>query len=318
MRNLIRIFLFYGIMFLAFSHAVYADVYLEIIVDGSGSMWGKIGDTYKIVMVRDAVIEFLGTTPEGVHIGIRDFGSKAQGKGDCKNTRLIQPIMKNNTVELINSVSTINPVGKSPIAYAVSQAFLDFEDTSQKRLIILIADGGDDCNRRACQWLINEIKGSKNIAVHVVGLDVAKNWESKQLECFASNYGGTYTDVNSGNTIVTAIHEILRKTTEEETVRLRQIDEEKRKQKEVEQNTRVSIEVTNDLPPLIADSIIVDTLIINGKPVDLGNQKELASKESRLFFDQTMPAGKHSLTISYKKSKEAITYKAVQKPLTSL
>jgi hypothetical protein len=310
MRNLITIFLLCLFVFL--SRTVYADIYLEIIVDGSGSMWEKVDGSYKIVTVRDAVIEFLRTRPDSVHVGIRDFGSKVDGvkRDDCKNTRLLQPIQTNNTQELINSVSSISPVGSSPVAYAISQALLDFEANTENKLIILIADGGDSCNRKACQWINNEVKTPGTIPVYVIGFNPSKTWETKQLECFASSFGGTFTNVNSGSAIVTLIHEILKKITAEETAKLKQIEDEKLRQeeeklklKEIEQSTRLSIEITNDLSPLIADAVVVDTLIINGKPVEFDAQKRLANKESQIIFDQIISKGKHSLTISYKKIK---------------
>src|SRR5512139_3006940 len=63
-----------------------------IIVDGSGSMWGKMeGDaTAKLYGVRDLLRERLLVAPAQSRIGLGSFGHRR--KGDCGDVELIAPI----------------------------------------------------------------------------------------------------------------------------------------------------------------------------------------------------------------------------------
>lgn len=304
-RNIIRVLFLSVIFLLTFTPLAWSEIYIEIIIDGSGSMWERTRGEFKIVTVREGVIEFLRNRPEGVHVGIRDFGAKSNGfsRRNCKNTRLLLPVQQNSLRELINSVSSINPIGKSLIALAIKKALSDFKDSQKNKFIILIVDGADTCNRKACEWLKNEVQSPGNIPVHLIGFNIRKKSAIKQLECIASSFNGTYKKINSGVGIVNAIMDIINKTIEDEKARLRKIDEEKRKKKELEEKTRLNVEVTNNLPSLVADSIVIDTLSIAGNQIELDDQKKLAIKESRLYYDQAIPAGQYGLTISYKKFK---------------
>ena len=328
-RNIIKVFFLCAIVVLVFAPIAWSEIHIEIIIDGSGSMWEKTGDIFKIVTVREGVIEFLHTRPEGVYVGIRDFGAKADGfnRGDCKNTRLLQPVRQNSLHELINSVSSINPIGESPIALSIKKALGDFQDIQKNKFIILIVDGVDTCNSNACEWLSNEVQDPGNIPVHLLGFNVREISAIKQLECFATIFGGTYTNVDSEKGIVNAIMDIINKTIADEKARLKQMDEEKRRQKKLEEETRLNVKVTNNLPSLVADSIIIDTFSISGNQIELDDQKKLAIKETHLYYDQTMPAGQYILTISYKKLKgnrfvksrvETINFTIIEGKITSI
>ncbi len=284
---------------------VYSDVHLEIIVDGSGSMWEKIDEAYKIVIVREALTTFIQSSPEIIKVGLRTFGAltKENNIDICRNTKLIYPIKKVEKKEIKRMVHSINPTGRSPIAFALKQAFKDFINIDATSLIILIADGTDTCEESPCEWIMNEINTSVPVSVYTIGLNIIDNESRKQLSCYATNFNGKYYEVNNPDTLLGAINEIVKRAIKNEIKRLEIAEEEKRKKEEIREKTRVAIEISNDLNPILSDSIKIENVFIDGKVIEIIGEDKIVQGDKKLIYNQPLQAGNHVLTINYLKIK---------------
>jgi hypothetical protein len=279
-----------------------ADIQIELILDGSGSMWETIGEEYKIVVVRDALDRFFTTFDDNVRIGLRVFGSRTDEKtDDCQNSRLLHAIERFDKEEFLKKLNDINPKGKSPLAFAIKEALKDFKDTKEKKAIIIIADGPDTCKSSPCQWLEKNVSNTASISVHVLGFRISTDRAHNQLYCIASKFQGKYFKINSQRALIRSLKQIIKKTLEEEEARLQKIEDEKRVREKIRQKTRLEVTVTNALPPLFADSLEILNPRIDGEDIDIILKQIDQGQSEMLIYSHPMNEGEHVLTISYAK-----------------
>jgi Ca-activated chloride channel homolog len=125
------------------------------VFDASQSMYGRWQNEMKIHLAQrllGKVLDSLVST-ENLELALRIYGhQKPFPPQDCKDTRLEVPFGKNNVAKIKHKLSTINPKGTTPIAYALSQAKGDFTDCDNCRnIIILITDGVEECGGDPCE-----------------------------------------------------------------------------------------------------------------------------------------------------------------------
>ncbi|MDX1764380.1 MAG: VWA domain-containing protein, partial [bacterium] len=123
---------------LGFKPAVlHADVTVEFILDGSGSMWTQLYDQYRIVILRKGVEDFLEGAPQDLRLGVRAFGLTG-GEG-CSNTRLMVKPALNAQQDVLSALKKINPTGQAPIIFSLRKGLKDLEGIDGKKILILIA-----------------------------------------------------------------------------------------------------------------------------------------------------------------------------------
>jgi len=92
-RKTFVIILFF--IFLSFCHTVYADTTNDatkvmIILDASGSMWGKVDGKPKIQIAREVLKDLLPKFGTHMHLGLSAYGHRK--KGDCNDIETLIPI----------------------------------------------------------------------------------------------------------------------------------------------------------------------------------------------------------------------------------
>jgi Ca-activated chloride channel family protein len=168
---------------------------LILVLDGSGSMKepGGNGSTRMEEAKKglDGVIEDL---PDDAKVGLRVYGSTiSDGPGSCEDTELLVPVDDVDKDALRAGVRKLKPLGNTPIAYSLEQAYEDLP-AEGPRSIVLVSDGEENCQGDPCEVAADLKKKGADFYVDVVGLQVdAKSKD--QLTCIASAGGGTYYDV---------------------------------------------------------------------------------------------------------------------------
>ena len=174
-----------------------------IVVDGSGSMWGRIDadKRAKIDIVREALGPILaGSTT--TRIGLTSYGHRR--KGDCGDVEIISaPSVEHEAV--ITAVEKLSPRGKGPIAEALMQTAKAI-GASRPASILVITDGADNCQQDACEAAASMAKTAPGVAVHLISLAVEPD-EVAHLSCVAKVTGGKYFDVRDSQSIAPAIEE---------------------------------------------------------------------------------------------------------------
>lgn len=169
---------------------------LVLVLDGSGSMKESSGTGgTRMDAAKKGLRSVIDELPADSKVGLRVYGSTiSDGKGSCKDTQLLAPVATVDKDKLKNGVDKLKPLGNTPIAYSLQQAYKDLP-SSEPRSIVLVSDGEENCGGDPCKVARELKKKGANFYIDVVGLQVDAS-SRNQLTCIASAGGGTYYDVS--------------------------------------------------------------------------------------------------------------------------
>ena len=94
---------------------------IMLILDASGSMWGQIGDDYKIAAARTVLKDLAAKVPSDSEIGLIAYGHR--NKGDCNDIETLLPMGVVNLAAVSSAVDELNPTGMTPITASIRTAF---------------------------------------------------------------------------------------------------------------------------------------------------------------------------------------------------
>lgn len=185
-----------------------------IVLDASGSMWGKVPGGVKIDIAKKAVSDLLPTLDEGVEIGLMAYGHRK--KGDCEDIELLVPPGAGNRDAILKAVGQIIPKGKTPLCDAVLMAasYLNFEEN--KASVILVSDGIETCLKDPCA--IGSQLAAKGIdfVCHVVAFDITRD-KNAGLDCLSSETGGLYLEAKDADSLKNALNQAVQTVVMKET-----------------------------------------------------------------------------------------------------
>ena len=128
-----------------------------LLLDGSSSMlnpWGKDLKRFTAAAkIISSLMDSIYAVNNGVEFGLRVYGHQTPAQNnDCYDTRREVMFSKNNATQMALRLASIQPLGVSPIAYALKEAAdNDLEDEVRNAYsIILITDGGESCGGDIC------------------------------------------------------------------------------------------------------------------------------------------------------------------------
>ena len=176
------------------------DSQILFIVDFSNSMNENIGNKSKLAMARDTIAELLPRIPDNVKIGLRLYGYKTGFTyfHGCQASKLTVPMGTYNRREILDSLYTSNAVGWTPITYSLKQAINnDFAGISGNKHIILLTDGGENCDESPCTYVINLMKERNDVKIDVIAFDVHDIEANNKLRCTALVTSGKF--LSAGN-----------------------------------------------------------------------------------------------------------------------
>ena len=162
---------------------------IDIIFDASGSMWGQINGTTKIEIARAAMQDLINgfKTKTNIQLALRIYGHLNK---KCTNSILEIPMAEGNHTAIIQKINSIEPLGKTPIAFSISQAVNDFNKALKgDKILILITDGIESCDGNTCQAAMELKKAGIVTTIHVVGFGM-KESELASLHCIAEPFNG--------------------------------------------------------------------------------------------------------------------------------
>jgi len=177
---------------------------VEILLDASGSMAGKIGGQTKMDIAKNAIREFIGSLPEEAKVGLRVYGHKGSNQPkdkdlSCSSSELMISFEATNRSELDTSLGQFQATGWTPIAKALEDAANDlsaFDEKQNTNVIILVSDGVETCGGDPVA-VAKKLKDSTgNPFVHVIGFDVDQAGQ-QQLKQVAQALDGLYSNVNN-------------------------------------------------------------------------------------------------------------------------
>lgn len=182
------------------------------IVDFSNSMNEKLGHRTKLDIALSTMKEILQMIPPQTSVGLRVYGHKTgfTPKQSCTASQLVSPVQSNNTVNIYTRLNSINAVGWTPITYSLKQAaYFDFPDTNGKKRIILISDGGENCDESPCDFIIELMKYREDIRIDVIALAIGDEDANNQLRCVALVTSGKFYNANTAAELKNSLQDSL-------------------------------------------------------------------------------------------------------------
>jgi Ca-activated chloride channel family protein len=182
------------------------------IIDFSNSMNERLGNKTKLDIALDTMRETLPLIPSNVKVGLRVYGHKVgfTPKQSCTASQLVSQIQTNNAANIYAKLKSINAVGMTPITYSLKQAaFSDFTETTSKKRIILISDGGENCDESPCDFIIELMKYREDITVDVIALAIGDYDANNQLKCVSLVTSGKFYTANTASELKKSLQDSL-------------------------------------------------------------------------------------------------------------
>ena len=177
-----------------------------VVLDGSGSMWGKHGRDVKFYMARDALKQAL---PKYRHlkIGLSAFGHRRQG--DCSDAETVFPPVKGEQDRMSPFLDKFNPKGRGPVVAGIKAAMQAFEPGKDRPTLVVIADNADNCRADACAEARALKAQFPQLTIHTIALGVPPE-EVGQIACLATITGGRIFQPESPKDVQASIEEAFR------------------------------------------------------------------------------------------------------------
>ena len=182
------------------------------IVDFSNSMIEKIDGKRKIDIAVSTLEKILPQISNDVYVGFRAYGHKSglTYYDSCKASSLLAPPALNNLAKVHSSLYKLKPEGATPITYSLKQAVNnDFGYFVGKKRIILLTDGGENCDESPCTYALELIKQRNDFRIDVIALDINDKDAYNQLKCVALATSGKFYSANTAAELLNSFQDSL-------------------------------------------------------------------------------------------------------------
>ncbi len=185
---------------------------LMLVLDASGSMWGRVDGRTKVEVARETVADVIARwNPENA-LGLVAYGHRR--KGDCADIETLVAPGPLDAEAYLGTVNALNALGMTPLSAAVQHAAAALKSSEQKATVILVSDGEETCNLDPCAVGTALEQAGVDFTAHVIGFDVANPQHQAQLRCLAENTGGRYFNARDAAELGAAIAGAVSASTE--------------------------------------------------------------------------------------------------------
>jgi Ca-activated chloride channel homolog len=169
-----------SLLALSLTTAQGSTTYIQLILDASGSMYGKLpaGGT-RISAAKDVLSSFINKLPAdpNLNVGLRIYGANtAAGSAEaCQDSKLVLPMKGIERAALQETITRTKPKGSTPIAYSLELAAQDFPTDSSRKLIVLVTDGQESCRGDLKKALEAFKARGIEVDLRIIGIDLDAN-----------------------------------------------------------------------------------------------------------------------------------------------
>ncbi len=165
------------------------------ILDFSNSMSEYLDGRRKVDLMIDTMRKILTEISPNISVGLRVYGHRTGFTPfeACRASSLISPINPENGFNIQNQLSEIKPRGMTPITYSLKQAVKnDFLGFTGKKHIILLTDGGENCDESPCKYVMELVQIRKDVTIDVIAFNIDDADDLAQLECTSMVTSGKF------------------------------------------------------------------------------------------------------------------------------
>jgi Ca-activated chloride channel family protein len=178
-----------------------------LVLDASGSMWGKVGNQTKIEAARETVRTLLKDWKPQDELGLVAYGHRR--KGDCADIEVLKPVGKVDAAAVAKQVGAITPLGMTPMSAAVRMAAEQLKTSEGPVSVILVSDGVETCKADPCAVAAELKKANVKLVVHTVGFDIQDRQAQRQLECMAHETGGLSLSASNATDLLKSLNQMI-------------------------------------------------------------------------------------------------------------
>lgn len=179
---------------------------LEIVLDVSGSMNAKLGDSTRWETALATLKDVVSTLPDDLNVGLRVYGHRYSSKSaeTCQDTELLVPIAKLDREKILGAATALKPRGETPLVRSVLKTVGDLKAVGGGS-VILITDGEESCQGNAKSAAKEIAKSGVNVTLNIVGFTLTGQKVEAELGTFAAATGGQYYGAQNGAQLARAI-----------------------------------------------------------------------------------------------------------------
>ncbi|USQ96575.1 vWA domain-containing protein [Caulobacter sp. RL271] len=173
-----------------------------VMIDGSGSMAGRMGGRTKLELAREAALGFVEGLPASVQTSLLVFGqqgnnSQAGKAKSCSAIDVLAP-MSADRGPLRAALGQVRAVGWTPLAAGLdrAEALLAASTTPGEQIIYVVSDGEETCDGDPVA-VARRINGGRTRAiVNVIGFNLPSG-EAAKLTAVARAGGGGFVNLSN-------------------------------------------------------------------------------------------------------------------------
>lgn len=174
-----------------------------VILDMSGSMWGRIGEETKLEIARTAVRGMFSRFPSGSRVGLMAYGHRRAG--DCRDIEMLRPPGPVDEAAVGETLGRLTARGRTPLTDSVREAARALRVQERGGTIILVTDGIETCGGDPCALAAELEAANAGFTAHVVGFDLRSPQERARVACIAQRTGGMFVAADSAAELADAL-----------------------------------------------------------------------------------------------------------------
>lgn len=170
------------------------------ILDFSNSMNEYLNSRKKVDIMLDTMREILPKINPQKQVGMRAYGYRIglTPFDSCKASKLFVPITKGGSTMISRQIEKTRAIGMTPITYSLKSALTkDFNEFYGLKHIILLTDGGENCDESPCKFITKNLKYYPNLKIDVIAYDIRNSDDISQLQCVALVTRGKFYTANT-------------------------------------------------------------------------------------------------------------------------
>ena len=185
---------------------------LLFVVDYSNSMSEYLEHKTKVNQVKEMMNYILPQISPDTKVGLRVYGHTCNlvAYNACRSSELVVPMGLNNTHSILSEMKRLRPRGMTPITYSLKQAVnKDLRGQDNTKHIILLTDGGENCDESPCDYAIELVKTRKDIKIDVIAFNVHDEEDLAQLQCTANVTGGRIIEADTKAQLFRSMEDLI-------------------------------------------------------------------------------------------------------------
>lgn len=185
---------------------------LLFVLDFSNSMGEYLEHKTKVNQLKDMMRRILPQISENTKVGVRVYGHTCNllAYNACRSSELLVPLGVENSRTINTALSKLRPKGMTPITYSLKQAVKkDLAGMDGTKHIILLTDGGENCDESPCDYSIELVKHRRDIKIDVIAFNVHDSDDLAQLQCTADVTGGRFIEADTNAQLLNSMQELI-------------------------------------------------------------------------------------------------------------